>query len=693
MSGKFAPQQRAIKLVDRMERVGLHLATGAGKTLVGLGSFAHLADQGKVKRGLFVVPPKQTGQWGSEALSFLTPGRWKHFSGGGATAEQRRQAYADPGTHIVMVGHQALRDDLTWAVAKHYFDGNELAARRALGASRTSKYQDRTARAYTALTAKYPEIKQYGPAEFAAHVGFLADDLEDRGQTRDAELARKLVEGVDRSEVPQSAHASPQAFRQWLASDAGTDASEEAHERKIRDMVQDAAKREGWNFDFSMLDEAHEELDRRGKPNSRLANVMDGFTEPHRFHINATATAVKNDVSEAWDLLHKLRPDRYPLSKQGEFMRKYGGSNIGAVSEALRREAAPYMYAQQVDTGVRRDNQVRSVDLTPAQKERYRTIHQAYLKARRSQRGTPEWLSSISKLFPKAQWDGYSDTEKAAAADRASRFLSSRRDAMLRRVVFGHDDELKPDDIAGFHEIEAIARKHSHEDFDGGQLPGIVFAHNPGVVKRLRDHLRSKGYRVGTIDGTNTTDETDNARNGFFPQGMWDPSDPKGSTAAMRGKAKFDILLCSDAASHGLNLHRAGWLAHVDPPYTAKTHQQRNGRADRIGSLHGDIHFYDLSHQAPVAQRMEQILQGKYPITGTFQQPYELLDQDGTGTVGDITHERDANLSAATNATIPGFAMPEASKPMAPKVQQALDQVPAAQEYAAQEAAGQTGMF
>ncbi|MCD6350900.1 MAG: DEAD/DEAH box helicase family protein, partial [Armatimonadetes bacterium] len=616
MDGKYAPQQRAIKLVERMGRVGMHLATGAGKTLVGLGSFAHLASQGKVKRGIFVVPAKQGGQWGSEALRFLEPGRWRHFVAAGATAEERRRAYADPDTHMVIVGHQALREDLTWAVAQVHFGGDEQAARQALSA-----------------------------------------------------------------QAPKGA----------------SDEEREQFERQQRQLVQSAVRQLGWSFDFSMLDEGHDALNRKGKPNSRLANALDAFTEPHRYHINATATPVKNDVSEVFDLLHKLRPDRYPLSRRREFMRKYGTTDIAGVAEALRREVAPYFYARQVDTGTRRREHKRVVSLSPEQRRLYRDVMQAYRTARQSRQGSPAWQKAMERLLPPGELEGLTPEQRRARLERAARYLGSVRDHALARVVYGNDSRLKPEHVGAFQDVLEVAKSHARDDFDGGQLPGVVFAHSPGVARRLAKFLRQQGVRAGVIDGTLSSEEAEGVRQKFFPQGTLDPSDPRGSAERMRKGAQYDVLVCTDAASHGLNLQRAAWLYHVDAPYTAKTHQQRNGRIDRIGQLHGEVHVYDAHHDAPYDRRRRQILQQKYPLTETFQKPYELLDQDETDTAERLVEQRDDRLGAATHvAAIPNFELAEArgAVPRAPVellAQAARGEVELTpqQEYAAQEAAGQ----
>lgn len=606
MDGKYVAQQQGIKAVERGKRVGLHFPTGTGKTPTGLGAFAHLASQGKVKRGLFVVPPKQTGQWADEATTFMEPGRFRHYAGRSGAAEERRAAYADPNIHMVMVGHQALRDDLTWAVGKHFFDGDEMAARNAL---------------------------RKGPPA------------------------------------------------------TGTAEDREQYEQQQRRMVQEAARREGWDFGFSMVDEGHDALNRRGKPNSRLANVLDAITASHEYTINATATPVKNDVSETFDLLHKLRPDRYPLAKRDEFLRRYDSGDIASVQEALRREVAPYFLPKSISTGVTRHNGVVPVQLSDRQKARYREVHQAYLAAKRAKVGTPEHTQAVMRLFPKSEAEAMTPAQQTAAAAQSAKFLHSRRDAMLNRVVHGHDEELKPEDVAGFNAVIDVAKQHANDDYDGGQLPGIVFANNPGVVRKLAQRMEREGLRVAVIDGTTAREQVDKIRQGFFPQGMHDPTDPAGSAAKIRQAAQYDIVVASNAASHGLNLQRAGWLYHIDDPSTAKTWQQRTGRADRIGALHEDVHVYTADYDAPYAKRRKRILSEKTPITEAFQKDHALLDQDETGTTQRIVERREENLGEALHAGIGAGRKTTADTSEEPAEPTAAD------EYAAQEAAGQVSMF
>lgn len=113
MSGKDgAVRQRAIKHVQANKRSVLGLGVGTGKTAIGLGAFAHLHAEGKVKKGVFIVPSIVQGQFGAEALRFLQPGAHKWHCEPGASHAERVAAYRDAGTHFHVVTHQSFRDDV-----------------------------------------------------------------------------------------------------------------------------------------------------------------------------------------------------------------------------------------------------------------------------------------------------------------------------------------------------------------------------------------------------------------------------------------------------------------------------------------------------------------------------------------------------------------------------------------------------
>lgn len=133
MSGKLVHQQRAVKQIEAVRNIGLFHGPGSGKTNSMIGGLTHLIAKGKVKKGVFAVPSGVLGQMGSEARTFLEPGKYKWLADPSASYEDRKAAYADPGTHFVVVTHQGLRDDVARMVGEHMGVTHDVASDRLRG--------------------------------------------------------------------------------------------------------------------------------------------------------------------------------------------------------------------------------------------------------------------------------------------------------------------------------------------------------------------------------------------------------------------------------------------------------------------------------------------------------------------------------------------------------------------------------
>jgi hypothetical protein len=66
---------------------------------------------------------------------------------------------------------------------------------------------------------------------------------------------------------------------------------------------------------------------------------------------------------------------------------------------------------------------------------------------------------------------------------------------------------------------------------------------------------------------------------------------------------RIDLLLTTDLASEGLNLHDASVIVHLDLPWTPARLEQRVARSRRLGALHARTHSYALAPPAD-AERM-----------------------------------------------------------------------------------------
>jgi len=74
---------------------------------------------------------------------------------------------------------------------------------------------------------------------------------------------------------------------------------------------------------------------------------------------------------------------------------------------------------------------------------------------------------------------------------------------------------------------------------------------------------------------------------------------------------KVDIIVCSDAASEGLNLQSASVLINVDVPWNPARLLQRIGRIDRLGQEADEIFVYNLLYNDSIELQMYSVLDGR----------------------------------------------------------------------------------
>ncbi|HEV7704946.1 MAG TPA: DEAD/DEAH box helicase [Gemmatimonadaceae bacterium] len=87
--------------------------------------------------------------------------------------------------------------------------------------------------------------------------------------------------------------------------------------------------------------------------------------------------------------------------------------------------------------------------------------------------------------------------------------------------------------------------------------------------------------------------------------------------------AAIDVLLTTDLASEGLNLHDASVVVHVDLPWTPARLEQRVARSRRLGALHSRTYSYALAPPADaelvlnVERRLRQKLRTMEEVIGS----------------------------------------------------------------------------
>lgn len=500
--GKNVARQRAIKMIDANKRVALTFGVGSGKTLIGLGAYTHLREQGKVRRGLFLVPSIVQGQYGGEALRFLKPGAFAWHAQPGASQVERIAAYKDPSQDFAVMTHQSFRDDMVHLGAKQ-----------------------------SGITEE----------DMSARLASMS-----RGERKD-----------------------------WLKG---------------------VLAHEGISFDYLNVDEGHNTLNRQGKENSALANVVDAMSDNSEFYVNASGDPIKNDVSEAFSLLQKMDPGRY--ADQGAFIRKYGVDTVSAKDE-LRREMARFQYPHRIDPDVAVNRIERTVQVSDGQKKALTDLDRNLAKARLARIAGKVDVDAVKAVAPEAFVGAADDAHEAIARD-LSKNLGLIKTSAIRNILDAHPESAKLEDVA------KIAKERAGK-------PGVIFAHSLSAVERIRERLERDGVRVTTITGADSAREKEAKRQKFNPDA---------------GEPEADILVASDAGATGMNAQRGQYLVQYDTPMTAMTHAQRNGRIARTGQRN-DVDLIDLVSDHPEERRNRARLKLKYGLRDIMTTPMEGLDDTG----------------------------------------------------------------
>lgn len=355
---------------------------------------------------------------------------------------------------------------------------------------------------------------------------------------------------------------------------------------------------EGISFDYLNVDEGHNLLNREGKEDSTMANVIDAVGDNSPYYVNASADPVKNDVSEAFSLLQKMDPERY--TDRAAFMRKYG-VNTPAAADSLRRELARFQYPSKIDPDIHADRQEIKVEVSDGQKQAFAELDANLAKARLARMTGKVDLEAIKALSP-SSFEGVEEGQHEQLAADLTKNLGLLKDVATNKILTAHPDG---NDMAA---VSAYAGKRKGKQ-------GVIFAHGLDAVERLRERLEKDGFRVATITGKDSAKDKAKVIDGFNPQS---------------GEAKHDIVVCSDAGATGANLQSGKWLINYDTPQTAMTHAQRNGRINRTGQT-SDVELADIIRQHPAEKRRRDRLARKYQLRELTTTPMESLDDTGVG--------------------------------------------------------------
>jgi superfamily II DNA or RNA helicase len=141
----------------------------------------------------------------------------------------------------------------------------------------------------------------------------------------------------------------------------------------------------------------------------------------------------------------------------------------------------------------------------------------------------------------------------------------------------------------------------------------LVFTQYADTLDAIRDHLLAAGLRIGCYSGR--------GGEGFREQ-AWRPW-PKEDLKEAFARGELDVLLCTDAASEGLNLQTCGALINFDMPWNPMRVEQRIGRIDRLGQVHPRIvvrnYFYSDTVEAEIYRRLSLRIAIFQDVVGPLQ--------------------------------------------------------------------------
>jgi ERCC4-related helicase len=143
----------------------------------------------------------------------------------------------------------------------------------------------------------------------------------------------------------------------------------------------------------------------------------------------------------------------------------------------------------------------------------------------------------------------------------------------------------------------------------------IIFTQYTDTMDNLREQLRQVyGGQVACYSG----------RGGECWDGVaWVPRTKESVKEQFRKGEEIKILLCTEAASEGLNLQTCGVLVNYDMPWNPMRVEQRIGRIDRIGQRFEDVwirnYFYQDTVEATVYQRLGDRISWFEEVIGELQ--------------------------------------------------------------------------
>jgi|LSQX01.3.fsa_nt_gb ERCC4-related helicase len=109
----------------------------------------------------------------------------------------------------------------------------------------------------------------------------------------------------------------------------------------------------------------------------------------------------------------------------------------------------------------------------------------------------------------------------------------------------------------------------------------------------------------------------------------WDPAkgrwctEIKDNIKSGFAQGDYEVLICTQAASEGLNLQSSDLLINYDMPWNPTRVEQRIGRIDRIGQLADTVHIINYYYEGSVEAQIYQVLRDRLDLFQTAVGPLQ----------------------------------------------------------------------
>lgn len=412
-------------------------------------------------------------------------------------------------------------------------------------------------------------------------------------------------------------------------------------EAQQKDLIRDACKAEGLNPDELMfaVDEAHDITARKGVDPSKRSLALNGLGHHSGYYVQATGDAIKNDLSEMYNFLHSVAPDKY--SDMSKFMAEYG-ANTDASRRSLQRAIAPYSFSAATKPftmvpGADGKPEKRMVKMNEHQPKipvnehiaterqkildslstisAWQTKRREELKAEHGEGYQPTtedfntaWddptvRAAVDHLGSDDTWHSRDDASKAAAIGGQVRAIGGLKRTALWRLYHRTDYENNP-------KMQWTV-DHAIDKFKTDGKPSVVFSASSQAASQMVEAFKKKGMRVAFIHGGLDSNGKDRERLRF-----------------QSDQPEADILVCTDAARTGVNLTRGKVLYHFDAPLTEMSYSQRSARIHRL-KQDTDTEIYTPMLDAPEERQAWARMERKGKVASPLKANLTHLDESG----------------------------------------------------------------